>query len=89
MQFIYVYILQSGLATEHFYIGRTEDLHARLKKHNAGEVPHTLPNSGRGKSKPQLPLANAPFNLKFISNPPLTARLRKNDCKHVHATAPF
>jgi len=41
MQFFYVYILQSELAIEHFYVGRTEDLRARLKKHNAGEVPHT------------------------------------------------
>jgi predicted GIY-YIG superfamily endonuclease len=41
MQFFYVYILQSKLSTEHFYVGRTEDLRARLKKHNAGEVPHT------------------------------------------------
>jgi predicted GIY-YIG superfamily endonuclease len=39
MNFHYVYILQN----EHsrFYVGSTEDLKARLKKHNAGEVPHT------------------------------------------------
>ena len=37
----YVYILQSELPTEHFYVGRTEDLHARLQKHNEGGVPHT------------------------------------------------
>jgi predicted GIY-YIG superfamily endonuclease len=36
----YVYILQSH-DSEHFYVGITEDLHARLAKHNAGEVPHT------------------------------------------------
>ena len=41
MQFFYVYILQSELMSEHFYVGSTEDLRARLKKHNAGEVPHT------------------------------------------------
>ncbi|MGA2180699.1 MAG: GIY-YIG nuclease family protein [Verrucomicrobiota bacterium] len=41
MKFFYVYILQSKLNAEHFYIGSTEDLHTRLKKHNAGEVPHT------------------------------------------------
>jgi putative endonuclease len=41
MQFFYVYILQSKLSAEHFYVGRTEDLRARLKKHNPGEVPHT------------------------------------------------
>ena len=37
---IYVYILQS-LDVDHFYVGITDDLRARLKKHNAGEVPHT------------------------------------------------
>ena len=36
----YVYILQS-LAGEHFYTGITDDLDARLSKHNAGVVTHT------------------------------------------------
>ena len=36
----HVYILES-LDSEHFYIGITEDLKARLIKHNAGEVSHT------------------------------------------------
>jgi putative endonuclease len=36
----YVYILES-LDTEHFYVGVTDDLRARLAKHNAGEVSHT------------------------------------------------
>jgi putative endonuclease len=36
----YVYILES-LDSQHFYIGITDDLRARLAKHNAGEVPHT------------------------------------------------
>jgi predicted GIY-YIG superfamily endonuclease len=36
----YVYILQS-IDSEHFYVGVTDDLRARLAKHNAGEVPHT------------------------------------------------
>jgi putative endonuclease len=36
----YVYILQS-LAGEHFYTGITDDLDARLSKHNAGGVAHT------------------------------------------------
>ena len=36
----YVYILES-LDAEHFYVGVTDDLLARLAKHNAGEVPHT------------------------------------------------
>ncbi len=38
----YVYILQSVLASgEHYYVGVTDDLKARLKRHNAGEVSHT------------------------------------------------
>jgi len=36
----YVYILKS-LDSEHFYVGMTDDLRARLGKHNAGEVPYT------------------------------------------------
>jgi putative endonuclease len=36
----YVYILRS-LDSEHFYVGMTNDLRARLAKHNAGEVQHT------------------------------------------------
>lgn len=36
----YVYILES-LRSLHFYVGITDDLRARLAKHNAGEVPHT------------------------------------------------
>jgi predicted GIY-YIG superfamily endonuclease len=36
----YVYILQSEDG-EHFYVGSTDDLRERLKKHNAGAVPHT------------------------------------------------
>jgi putative endonuclease len=36
----YVYILES-LDDEHFYVGVTDDVVARLLKHNAGEVSHT------------------------------------------------
>lgn len=36
----YVYILES-LDSLLFYVGITDDLRARLAKHNAGEVPHT------------------------------------------------
>jgi putative endonuclease len=36
----YVYILES-LDAQHFYVGITDDLRARLAKHNAGEVTHT------------------------------------------------
>jgi putative endonuclease len=36
----YVYILESH-DSEHFYVGITDDVPARLIKHNAGEVSHT------------------------------------------------
>jgi len=36
----YVYILES-LDSNHFYVGITDDLRARLAKHNARGVPHT------------------------------------------------
>jgi putative endonuclease len=37
----YVYILQSLTDTAHFYTGITDDLDARLAKHNSGAVTHT------------------------------------------------
>jgi predicted GIY-YIG superfamily endonuclease len=37
----YVYILQSVADTERFYTGITDDLRARLSKHNSGSVTHT------------------------------------------------
>ncbi len=37
----YVYILQSLADTERFYTGITDDLKARLSRHNAGAVTHT------------------------------------------------
>jgi putative endonuclease len=36
----FVYILESSDG-EHWYAGMTDDVPARLAKHNAGEVPHT------------------------------------------------
>ncbi|MDQ2948876.1 MAG: GIY-YIG nuclease family protein [Acidobacteriota bacterium] len=39
--FTYVYILQSEIDSDHFYVGRTRDLRDRLRRHNAGEVPYT------------------------------------------------
>jgi predicted GIY-YIG superfamily endonuclease len=39
--FHYVYILQSDIGEEHFYIGLTDDLRDRLHRHNSGEVPAT------------------------------------------------
>jgi putative endonuclease len=37
----YVYILQSLADSQHFYTGITDDLEARLLKHNSGAVTHT------------------------------------------------
>lgn len=37
----YVYILECAGDTKRYYTGITEDLKARLIKHNAGGVPHT------------------------------------------------
>ena len=42
MKSFYVYILQSEIAAEHFYVGFTEELQKRLRTHNAGHVPHTV-----------------------------------------------
>ena len=40
-KFYYVYLLVDVATESHRYTGVTEDLTARLAKHNAGEVPHT------------------------------------------------
>ena len=42
-KFYYVYLLVDVATESHRYTGVTEDLTARLAKHNAGEVPHTAP----------------------------------------------
>lgn len=39
--FHYVYILRSLNNSTRHYIGITDNLESRLKKHNHGEVPHT------------------------------------------------
>ena len=41
IKFYYVYLLVDVATESHRYTGVTEDLTARLAKHNAGEVPHT------------------------------------------------
>jgi putative endonuclease len=41
MKFWYVYVLQSEATAESFYVGFTENLRARLRTHNSGQVPHT------------------------------------------------
>src|SRR5207253_5642741 len=40
-RFTYIYILQSEIDSERFYIGRTRDLRGRLSSHNAGNVRYT------------------------------------------------
>lgn len=37
----YVYVLESEVGGEHYYVGLTDDVPARLIKHNAGGVRHT------------------------------------------------
>ena len=39
--FYYVYILESAITEPRFYVGLTDDLKARLRKHNKGAVTHT------------------------------------------------
>jgi len=41
MRFHYGYILESEAHPEHFYVGLTEEILDRLRRHNGGEVPHT------------------------------------------------
>src|SRR5437899_2738903 len=41
MEFSYVYILQSQLCSERFYVGLADDLRDRLRRHNGGEVSYT------------------------------------------------
>ncbi len=38
---MFVYSLQSLSHSDKFYIGCTEDVEARLEKHNKGDSPHT------------------------------------------------
>jgi predicted GIY-YIG superfamily endonuclease len=39
--FYYVYTLRSLVDSKRYYVGMTIELEARLKKHNAGQCPHT------------------------------------------------
>lgn len=41
MTFHYVYILPSVYNPDRFYVGTTDDLRTRLKKHNGGHVDYT------------------------------------------------
>jgi putative endonuclease len=40
-KFFYVYILQSEIDREHFYIGLMDNLRKRVQCHNSGRVLHT------------------------------------------------
>jgi predicted GIY-YIG superfamily endonuclease len=64
MQFFYVYILQSESNPETFYTGSTEDLHARLAKHNEGGVPHTR-KFGPWKIKTAIAFSDRPRAVDF------------------------
>ena len=41
MKFFYVYILESLRTDGKYYVGYTEDLLDRIRRHDNGEVPHT------------------------------------------------
>ncbi|TFV77299.1 GIY-YIG nuclease family protein [Bradyrhizobium frederickii] len=59
----YVYILES-LDSLHFYVGITDDLRARLAKHNASEVPHTS-KFGPWRLKTYVAFSNAKQAVAF------------------------
>lgn len=40
-EYYFTYMLVDAAIGAHRYVGCTQDLKARLKKHNAGAVPHT------------------------------------------------
>jgi putative endonuclease len=40
-RFTYIYILQSEIESERFYIGRTKELRGRLSSHHSGNVRYT------------------------------------------------
>ncbi|HTZ20263.1 MAG TPA: GIY-YIG nuclease family protein [Opitutaceae bacterium] len=41
MRFSCVYMLESLASEGSYYVGLTDDMHARLKQHNKGSVPHS------------------------------------------------
>jgi putative endonuclease len=59
----YVYVLER-LNGEHFYVGITDDLHALVAKHNAGEVPHTS-KSGPWRITTYIALSDAALATAF------------------------
>lgn len=52
----YVYILQSEMDNERFYVGSTKDLDRRLNEHNAGQSIHT------NKHRPWIIKTSISFN---------------------------
>jgi predicted GIY-YIG superfamily endonuclease len=73
----YVYILQS-IDAEHFYVGVTDDLRARLTKHNAGEVPHTSKYLRVAREDLcRLHRRKTGIQLRKVSKIPLGPRLRQ------------
>jgi putative endonuclease len=64
-EFSYVYILES-LSGENFYTGLTDDLAARLQKHNSGGVLHTA-KYGPWKIKTAVAFRNRDRAAKFES----------------------
>jgi predicted GIY-YIG superfamily endonuclease len=64
--FVYVYVLQSDLDPARFYTGCTEDLRARLSRHNSGDVPHTAKwKPWRIKSTSRFPIESGPGVSRF------------------------
>ncbi len=81
MRFSYVYILQSQSCQEHFYVGLTDDLKDRLRRHNSGEVPHTSKfGSWEIKTAVASATGTAQPNLKGTSKLPRAGHLRRNAC---------
>ena len=64
MSFVYVYILESISDSKHFYVGSTDDLKARLIKHNAGQVPHTS-KFGPGRVKTAIAFTDSEKAVAF------------------------
>lgn len=60
----YVYILESLGPAQHFYVGITEDVDARLEKHNSGGVPHTS-NSRPWRIRTYIAFTDAPRAAAF------------------------
>jgi predicted GIY-YIG superfamily endonuclease len=88
MDFSYVYILQSEVACRRFYIGLTDDLKDRLRRHNAKEVPHTAKFSP-WRIKTAVAFTDPGMRrLRALSENILTSRLRQEAIVMVFAYQP-